>query len=110
MLQAIIRGKVDPNSIIHTDSWRSYDGRVDLGLEKHFRVNHGNNEFVKGQTRQRHEPFWSDARHRLVQFHGVRRDKFELHLKKTEFRFNHRHLDLYKTVLKMLRNNPLESV
>jgi len=45
-----------------------------------------------------------------VQFHGVRRDKFELHLKEIKFRFNHRHLDLYKTLLKPLRNNPLESV
>lgn len=107
-LQAIIRGKVDPNSIIHTDGWRGYDGLVDLGLEKHFRVNHGNNEFVKGS---RHvngiESFWSDAKHRLTQFHGVRRDKFELHLKETEFRFNHRHLDLYKTLLKLLRDDPL---
>ena len=25
--------------------WRGYDGLVDLGYEKHFRVNHGNNEF-----------------------------------------------------------------
>ena len=41
-LQAIIRGKVDPNSLIHTDGWRGYDGLVDLGLEKHFRGNHGN--------------------------------------------------------------------
>ena len=107
-LQAIIRGKVDPNSIIHTDGWRGYDGLVDLGLEKHFRVNHGNNEFVKGS---RHvngiESFWSYAKHRLAQFHGVRKDKFELHLKETEFRFNHRNLDLYKTLLKLLRNNPL---
>jgi transposase len=106
-LQAIIQSKVDPNSIIHTDGWRGYDGRVDLGLEKHFRVNHGNNEFVKGS---RHingiESFWSDAKHRLTQFHGVRRDKFELHIEETEFRFNHRHLDLYKTVLKMLRDVP----
>lgn len=107
-LQAIIRGKVDPNSIIHTDGWRGYDGLVDLGLEKHFRVNHGNNEFVKGS---RHvngiESFWSYAKHRLAQFHGVRKDKFELHLKETEFRFNHRKLDLYKTLLKLLRNDPL---
>ncbi|RMX10954.1 IS1595 family transposase [Allofranklinella schreckenbergeri] len=107
-LQAIIRGKVDPNSIIHTDGWRGYDGLVDLGLEKHFRLNHGNNEFVKGS---RHvngiESFWSYAKHRLAQFHGVRRDKFELHLKETEFRFNHRHLDLYKTLLKLLRDDPL---
>ncbi|PJK15342.1 IS1595 family transposase [Lysobacteraceae bacterium NML07-0707] len=107
-LQAIIRGKVDPNSIIHTDGWRGYDGLVDLGLDKHFRVNHGNNEFVKGS---RHvngiESFWSYAKHRLAQFHGVRRDKFELHLKETEFRFNHRYLDLYKTLLKLLRDDPL---
>ncbi|PJK04732.1 IS1595 family transposase, partial [Lysobacteraceae bacterium NML71-0210] len=34
-------------------------------------------------------------------------DKFELHLKETEFRFNHRNLDLYKTLLKLLRNDPL---
>ena len=72
------------------DGWSGYDGLVDLVLAKHFRVNHGNNEFVKGS---RHvngiESFWSYAKHRLAQFHGVRRDKFELHLKETEFRFNH---------------------
>ena len=97
-----------PNSL---DGWRGYDGRVDLGLEKHFRVNHGNNEFVKGSRYVNGiESFLSDSKHRLVQFHGVRRDKFDLYLKQTEFRFNHRHLDLYKTVLKMLRNNSLESV
>ena len=107
-LQAIIRGKVDPNSIIHTDGWPGYDGLVDIGLEKHFRVNHGNNEFVKGS---RHvngiESFWSYAKHRLAQFHGIRANKFNLHLKETEFRFNHRHHDLYKVLLKLLRNNPL---
>ena len=107
-LQAIIRGKVDPNSVIHTDGWQGYDGLVDLGLAKHFRVNHGKGEFVKGS---RHvngiESFWSYAKHRLAQFHGVRRDKFELHLKETEFRFNHQHLDLYKTLLKLLRDSPL---
>jgi transposase-like protein len=47
-LQAIIRGKVDPNSVIHTDGWRGYDGLVDIGVDRHFRVNHGNNEFVRG--------------------------------------------------------------
>jgi hypothetical protein len=29
-LQAIIRGKVEPESIIHSDSWRGYNGLVDL--------------------------------------------------------------------------------
>ena len=32
---------------------------------------------------------------------------FELHLKETEFRFNHRHVALYKTLLTLLRKRPL---
>jgi len=28
-------------------------------------------------------------------------------LKETEFRFNHRHQDLYKALLQLLRKNPL---
>lgn len=107
-LQAIIRGKVDPNSIIHTDGWRGYDGLVDIGLEKHFRVNHGNNEFVRGSNHVNGiESFWSYAKHRLAQFHGIRKDKFSLHLKETECRFNHRHQVLYKALLQLLRNTPL---
>ena len=107
-LQAISRGKVDPNSIIHTEGWRGYDGLVDIGLAKHFRVNHGNNEFVRGANHVNGiESFWSFAKHRLAQFHGIRKDKFALHLKETEFRFNHRHHDLYKALLQLLRQNPL---
>ena len=33
-LQAIIRGRVDPDSIIHSDGWPGYDGLVDLGYKK----------------------------------------------------------------------------
>ena len=43
-------GKVSAESIIHTDGWRGYDGLVDIGYDKHFRVNHGNNEFANKQT------------------------------------------------------------
>ena len=42
---------------------------------------------------------WSLSGAKLAQFHGVGRDKFALHLKETEFRFNHRNLDLYKALL-----------
>ena len=81
---------------------------VDLGLDKHFRLNHGSNEFVKGCRQVNSiESFWSHAKHRLAQFHGVRRDKFALHLKEPELRFNHRYLDLYKTLLKPLRDESL---
>ena len=45
-LQGIIRGRVALESVIHSDGWRGYDGLVDLGYQKHFRVEHGNNEFA----------------------------------------------------------------
>ena len=45
-LLAVIRGRVDLGSVIHTDGWRAYDGLVDVGYERHFRVHYGANEFA----------------------------------------------------------------
>ena len=107
-LQGIIRGHVEVSTVIHSDGWRGYDGLVDIGFDKHFRVNHGNNEFANGE---RHingiESFWSYAKRRLAKFNGVAKHTFYLHLKETEFRFNHRRDNLYVELLKLLRNNPL---
>jgi len=107
-LQKVIRGRVEPNSVIHSDGWRGYDGLVDVGYEKHFRVHHGANEFARGD---RHingiESFWSFAKKRLAKFNGLRKEDFFLHLKETEFRFNHRRQDIYKTILKILLEKPL---
>jgi transposase-like protein len=108
ILQAIIRGKADVASVIHTDRWRGYDGLVDVGFDKHFRVNHGQNEFARGNAHVNGiESFWSYAKRRLVQFNGVPRHTFYLHLKETEFRFNHRHDNLYKALLSLLNKHPL---
>ena len=49
-LQSIIRGKVEPDSIIYSDKWHGYDGLVDVGFDKHYRVDHGKNEFVNGKV------------------------------------------------------------
>lgn len=35
---------------INTDGWRGYDGLVDIGFDKHLRVNHGDNEFACGSV------------------------------------------------------------
>lgn len=107
-LQDIVRGKVSAESIIHTDGWRGYDGLVDIGYDRHFRVNHSNNEFANKQTHINGiESFWSYAKVRLVKFRGIKKDSFYLHLKECEFRFNHRSDNLYATMLKLIRNNPL---
>ncbi len=46
-LQAVILGKVSIESVIHSDGWRGYNGLVDVGYSKHFRVSHGDNEFAR---------------------------------------------------------------
>jgi transposase-like protein len=107
-LQAIIRGRVDPDSIIHSDGWRGYNGLVDLGYKKHYRVNHGSNQFIEGKSHINGiESFWSYAKRRLMKFHGIPNSTFYLHLKECEFRFNYRNQNLYKLLLKMFRENPL---
>ena len=107
-LQAVIRGKVGLDSVIHSDGWRGYNGLVDVGYEKHFRVHHGKNEFARGNCHINGiESFWSFAKRRLVKFNGVPRETFYLHLKECEYRFNHREEDLYARLLVLLRQNPL---
>ncbi len=107
-LQAVIRGKVNLESIIHTDGWRGYNGLVDLGYQKHFRVHHGKNEFVRGKTHINGiESFWGYAKTRLSHFRGIHKTTFILHLKECEFRFNYRGKNLYKILLGIIRNKPL---
>ena len=45
-LQSIIRGRVALDSVIHSDGWRGYNGLVDVGYQKHYRVIHSNDEFA----------------------------------------------------------------
>ena len=107
-LQAIVRGKIDVAAMVNTDGWRGYDGLVDVGFDRHFRVRHGQDEFVQGASHINGiESFWSFAKARLQQFKGVPKHTFLLHLKESEFRFNHRYEDLYKRLLKLLRQQPL---
>lgn len=107
-LQAVIRGRVNLESVIHSDGWRGYNGLVDLGYKKHFRVNHGLDQFVHGKSHINGiESFWGYAKTRLSRFRGMSKKTFHLHLKECEFRFNHRGEDLYFLILKILRKFPL---
>ena len=104
----VIRGHISADSEINTDGWKAYDGLVHMGYEKHYRVHHGSNEFARGKQHINGiESFWSYAKGHLAKFHGISKEMFYLHLKETEFRFNHQHEDLGKILMKMLRNNPI---
>jgi transposase-like protein len=102
-LQAIIRGRVALETVIHSDGRRGYDGLVDVGYAKHYRVNHGGNEFARGTHHVNGiESFWSFAKRRLQKFNGVPARTFHLHLNGCEWRFNIRSKNLYQELLKLL--------
>jgi transposase-like protein len=107
-LQAVIRGKVALESVIHSDGWRGYHGLVDVGYAKHLRVEHGSNEFANDQSHINGiESFWAYAKLRLTKVKGIQKHMFYYHLKETEFRFNHRRDSLYHVILKLLREKPI---
>jgi transposase-like protein len=107
-LRAIIRGRVSMETVVHSDGWSGYDGLVHMGYAKHFRVTHRDGEFASGRSHINGiESFWSFAKRRMTKFNGLRKEHFLLHLKECEWRFNHRGEDLYRTLLRLLRNHPL---
>ena len=76
-----------------------YDGLVDVGYDKHFRVNHSANEFANRDDRTIHvngiESFWSFTKRRLAKFNGVKVN-FNLHLKDSEWRWGRNSKELEK--------------
>lgn len=87
-LQAVILGKASVKSVIYSDGWRGYNGLVDVGYSRHFRVCHGDNEFARDGHNHINgiESFWSFTKRRLAKFNGVSVN-FELHLKESDWRW-----------------------
>ena len=107
-LQGVIRGRVDLDSVIHSDGWRGYNGLVDLGYDRHLRVDHDSNEFVRGKSHINGiEGFWGFAKSRLSRFRGMHKSTFYLHLKECEFRYNYRNENIYEILLRDFRKDPL---
>lgn len=105
-LMPIIEGKVLEGSTIYSDGWRSYDGLILNGYD-HYRVYHSEDEFVRGKAHINGiESFWSYTKRRLAKFNGLTDDMFNLHLKESEFRWNHRG-EVYDILLKEFRKFPL---
>ena len=106
-LMPIIQGQVLCAATIYTDGWKSYDGLV-LGGYKHPRRHHHQNQFARGKNHVNGiESFWSFTKLRLAKLRGIRAQYFFLHLKESEWRWNHRHDNLHLILLKNLRLNPL---
>ena len=84
-------------SIIYTDKFRSYDSLMFCGY-RHLKVDH-NMRFSSGKVYINGlEGFWSWAKERFIKHHGVSKENFPLYLKELEFRYNHRHSDIFDKV------------
>ena len=106
-LEPVIKGQVLSKATVYTDGWLGYDGLLLSGY-KHRRIHHHENEFARGKNHVNGiESFWSYAKFRFTKLRGVRQEFFFLHLKKCEWRFNHRRDNLYLLLLKNLRLKPL---
>ncbi len=107
-LMPIIRGKADTGAVIYSDGFKAYDGLADFGYKKHFRVQHGENEFANGSNHINGiEGFWGRCKVRLAKFKGIHKHKFYLHIKECEFRYNQRKKNIYRILLKNIRKKPL---
>lgn len=102
-LRKIITGQIDLSSTIYSDSWTGYTGLVDVGFDKHFRINHKRNEFSRNGVHVNGiESFWSYTKRRLVKFNGVKVN-FQFHLKECEWRWKKTTKELEKSLLQIVK-------
>lgn len=101
-LRKAIMGRISIHSIVITDGWRGYNGLVDVGYDKHLRV-----DKTKGFTNGKGvhingiESFWSFTKRRLARFNGIKK-YFDLHLKESEWRWKKSQKEMEKELWKLL--------
>ncbi|MDR8134113.1 IS1595-like element ISAba36 family transposase, partial [Acinetobacter baumannii] len=87
-LMPVITRKVAPDSVVYTDSYRSYNV-LDVNCFYHERINHSK-DFAKGRNHINGvENFWNQAKRILRKYNGIDRNAFPLFIKECEFRFNY---------------------
>lgn len=105
----IVRGKTPWEAMDYSiNYWYEFDGLVELGKNKYFRLNQ-TKKGVNGYTTHINgiKSFWSFAQMRLLKFRGVAKHTFYLHLKECEFRFNNRSENLYGKIMDLVKREPL---
>ena len=88
-LMGIMRERIRPDSIVYTDSFRSYDV-LDVSEFHHHRINHSElfadaHNHINGI-----ENFWNQAKRHMRRYNGIPKAHFHLFLKECEWRFNYR--------------------
>jgi len=86
----------------------TYEAILDFNNLKLFRVHSGIPKPIalKGPVDDI-ELFWSMLKARLVKFRGLNGNTLYLHVKETEFRFNHRNQDIFDLLVSIFHHRPL---
>ncbi|MDD9854922.1 MAG: IS1595 family transposase [Gammaproteobacteria bacterium] len=106
-LRTAIGRTVEPGATVYTDEHPSY--RRIAGNYHHRAVSHSVKQFVDGMAHINGiEGFWGYAKSCLSKFRGMSKCTFYLHLKECEFRFNHRHDEVYEILLESFREKPIK--
>ena len=83
----IIEEKVTPDSIVYTDTFRSYNA-LDISDFHHRRIDHSKLFSQKQNHINGIENFWNQPKRHLRRFNGITHDNFYWFLKECEWRFN----------------------
>ncbi|WP_135081955.1 IS1595 family transposase [Terasakiella sp. SH-1] len=95
-LLPIIQEKVEPDSIVYTDTFGAYNA-LDVSDFHHRRINHSKLFADKQNHINGIENFWNQAKRHMRKFNGIKTDHFYWFLKECEWRFNGgNHADLLK--------------
>lgn len=100
-LRKVIRGKVALDAVLVSDGWRGYNGLVDVGYDRHLRINKSRHFAENGVHINGIESFWSFTKRRLAKFNGVKAN-FALHLKECEWRWGKDADTLFKELRQMM--------
>ncbi|MEA3547551.1 MAG: IS1595 family transposase [Thermodesulfobacteriota bacterium] len=107
LILAALRGKVDWTGVQGCPSWPGYWGLVHVKSKKLFLVGAGRKKKTAAKkTITATEHFWAMNKERFARLRGVKENLFLFHLKEWEFRYNYRNEDIYKLLLKIIRNTP----
>ena len=101
MFQSLIHGKISADRIHHAEAWCRYDGLVDLGCGKYYRISKGVAFAPQYAHNRGIDAFWGFAKQRFNKLKGIQKN-FDLHLKECEWRYSKSAEQLNKELQKLI--------
>jgi len=86
-LMPIIKDKILPDSVVYTDTFRSYNA-LDVSGFRHERINRSKLFADKRNRINGIDNFWNQAKRHMRKFNRVPRKQFYFYIKECEWRFN----------------------